>query len=148
MFEKRERRWEKLVEASQHWPENSFHDHKEIAGILGVQYGDKSYSWNVSAARNRLLEKRILWICIRDAGYRVAMPDEFTESVRNNIKGAVRSIKRAVTVDIAAPVDRMTPEGKYRHTTLSDRLKVHAAMMSGIDKEVRMLADPKIKMTR
>lgn len=137
-----------LAEVAENWPEDSFHSHAELAALLRVEPNSSKYYSIVTQAKRLLLKKRILWVTIKDAGYRVATPDEFTDAVRGNIVGASRKMKRAENIDIAAPVERMTEEGKKRHINLSDRLRVHAAMMQGVVKEVRQLADPKIKMTR
>lgn len=137
-----------LAEAAENWPEDSFHSHAEIAAILGIAANTSKYYSVVTQARKILLRRRILWVMIKDAGYRVAMPDEFTNAVQGNIIGAARRMRRAVNIDDAAPVERMSDEGKKRHINLSDRLRVHAAMMQGVVKEVRQLADPRIKMTK
>jgi hypothetical protein len=137
-----------LANVAATWPENSFHDHAEIAAIIEVKPTDKSYYSVITQARKLLLRQRVLWVSIQGAGYRVATPDEFTAAVRGSIVGAARQMRKAVNIDIAAPTERMTEEGKKAHINLSDRLRVHAAMMSGVVKEIRQLADPKIKLTR
>ena len=137
-----------LAEVAENWPEDSFHPHAEIAKIIGVIPNSKKYYSTITQARKLLLGKRILWVTVKDAGYRVALPDEFTNAVRGSIMGASRKMRRAEIIDCAAPVERMSEEGKKRHLNLSDRLRVHAAMMQGVVKEVKLLADPKIKLTR
>lgn len=137
-----------LAEIAENWAEGSFHSHQEIASILRLSANSSRYYSVVQQARRLLLKKRILWVSVKDAGYRVALPDEFTSAVRSNVVGASRKMRKAQLVDMATPVERMTEEGKKRHINLSDRLRVHAAMMSGVVKEVLQLADPRIKLTR
>ena len=138
----------KLAEIAEKWNEDSFHSHAEIAAMLDVEKDSVQYRSAITGARKLLLRKRILWISIRDAGYRVARPDEFTAAVRGEIYGAARKMRKATVVDDAAPVERMSEDGRKAHVALSDRLRVHAAMMSGAVKEVKQLADPRIKLTR
>ena len=137
-----------LADAAEDWAEDSFHSHAEIAEIIDATPGSNEYFSAITQARKILLRKRILWVTIHNAGYRVATPDEFTAAVRGNIYGAAKRMRKAVDVDDAAPIERMSAGGRQAHQNLSDRLKVHAAMMQGACREVRQLADPKIKMTR
>lgn len=139
---------QKLARIAESWPEDSFHSHQEIAAILEISKDDSRYHSTISQARKILLRKRILWKVVKDGGYRVCLPDEWAAAVRGGIMGAARRMRMAENIDNAAPVERMSEEGKRRHTNLSDRLRVHAAMMGGVVKEIRMLADPKIKLTR
>ena len=137
-----------LAEVAENWAEDSFHSHAELAALLKITPNNHKYYSVINQARKLLLSKRILWVSVKDAGYRVATPDEFTGAVRGSIMGASRKMRRAELIDSAAPIERMSEEGKKRHINLSDRLRVHAAMMQGVVKEVKLLADPKIKLTR
>ena len=138
-----------LASVAEAWPEGSEHTHKEIAQIIGIPTKTPAY-YNVVSQAWLLLEakKGIVMMLEHNQGYRVALPDEHTTASQGHVQKAFKRFGRGLSISINAPVERMTPEGRARHTQYTDRLRQHEAMMRGTDREIRQLADPKIKMTR
>ena len=138
----------KLARIAETWPEDSFHPHSEIAELIGVPARCPAYYSTVTQARKILTKKRIQWVCINDAGYRVATPDEHIHIVYDHIQGAKRKLTGAVEISEAAPVERMSPDVKQRHIRQNDRLRQHAAMTQTAVRELGSITDSRIKYTR
>ena len=141
-------RYKDLVEAAMKWNEGDVHSHAECAAIMGMQAGTMAYHHSVTAARKMLLNHQILLLSVHKEGYKTAIPDEFTGAMRSKIYASYRAMRHAANIDNAAPEERMSIEGKAQYRNLSDRMRVYGAMLSGVVKEVRQLASPKIKTTK
>jgi len=97
--------WKELLKAD--WEYGVFHEHLELAIILGVDYGTPKYYEHMATVADKLsrIGKRIE--CIHGKGYRVLMPDEYPKAAYDDTDRTSRVLKRGLTKIHDAPVHKM-----------------------------------------
>ena len=113
---------------------------EEIGHIIGQKYGTTTYNDILQAARRRLITAGHMVVNVRGIGYKVCVPDGYTnEGVRYMRQGA-RKIDRGAKIISHAPVNDMSPEARAAHNRVNDRMMMLQAAMAGASVEIHMLS--------
>ena len=142
--------WKELVRVASEWEYGSFHEHLEIALILGVDYGSKEYyaSMNIASRELASIGKRVE--CVYDKGYYVLKPEEYPRAAYEDTKRSATVLKRGINKIHDAPVQKMdhgTQKQIDAITTHMGRTYVHLVSaatevkeLAGIQRKQKMLA--------
>lgn len=142
--------WKELFKISSGWEYGSFHEHLEIAIILGVDYGTPKYYEYMTTVADKLsrVGKRIE--CIHTKGYRVLLPDEYPKAACDDTDRTSRVLKRGLSKIYDAPTHKMEHDTQKRIdaiTTHMGRTYVHLVSaatevkeLAGIQRKQKMLA--------
>lgn len=116
---------------------------EEIGRIIGQKYGTTTYNDILQSARKRLITAGHMVVNVRGVGYKVCVPDGYTnEGVRYMRQGA-RKIDRGAKIISHAPVNDMSPEARAAHNRVNDRMTMLQAAMAGASVEIHMLSTSK-----
>ena len=142
-------RYLELVDRAVNWEYGSIHSHNEIAETMNLSPGNNEYYGNVTKANNKLLESGKKLVNIKDKGYQVLNPDDYTRESAKKVEQGKKRIKQAHKVLAYAPVESMSEDGKRRFTTFSDRLSAFSALVQGAAIELKTLAaqKPRIQLS-
>lgn len=115
----------------------------EIGQIIGVRYGNPSYSDILQAARKRLELAGHMIVNVRKVGYKVCPPDEYVNEGVRRMRHGARRIDRGVKVLNHAPVNDMSQAAREAHNRVNDRMVRLQAAMAGASVEIHMLSTSK-----
>lgn len=107
--------WKELLRVASTWEYGSFHSHKEIAGILGVEPQSATYNGIVQEARKALeLRGRALQVRTNE-GYYLVLPDEHDTASYERLKRSRAHAVRAILISTNAPVEKMSESARQKH---------------------------------
>lgn len=100
--------------------------HLEVSGMIEIEYGIGQYYSTVKRAI-RLLEspkygKKVE--IIHGVGYRIILPDEYTDNALSDMKKGFNHISRGYNTILSAPEEHMSDEGRKVHRAISDRAMI------------------------
>ena len=142
--------WKELLKIASDWEYGSFHEHLDIAIVLGVDYGTPKYYEYMTTVSNKLsrIGKRIE--CIHEKGYRVLTPEEYPKAACEDVDRTSRVLKRGINQIYDAPVQKMehgTQKKIEAITTHMGRTYVHLVSaatevkeLAGIQRKQKMLS--------
>lgn len=131
--------YRELVSAAIDWDYGSIHSHQEIAEIIGIPTKTNRFYSAVNMANKKLLDKQKMLVSVYNAGYKVALPGEYTLEVVRQIRLSKKRANQGLKVAQLAPVDRMTVTEQIRHRAVSDRALSYAAFSAGVVVEAKLL---------
>jgi hypothetical protein len=99
--------WKELLKAASEWEYGSFHEHREIATIIGIEYGSKDYYSTMTRVGEELatIGKRVK--CVYNKGYYVLKPSEYPRAAYEDTKHSANVLKRGINKIHDAPVQKM-----------------------------------------
>lgn len=114
--------------------------HSDISRAIEEAVNSQKYRGIVSAAKKRCVELGRATESIRGVGYRLILPDEYTnQSVKQIVSGAKR-IDAGVKILTGAPVREMSQTGLESYNQVSDRVRILQASVAGAKVEISMLS--------
>ena len=142
--------WKELLKIASQWEYGSFHEHLEIAVILGVDYGSDKYYEYMTTVSDKLAGQGKRIECVYNKGYYVLKPDEYPRAAYEDTKRSASVLKRGLSTIHDAPVQKME-HGTQRQidaiTTHMGRTYVHLVSaatevkeLAGIQRKQKMLA--------
>lgn len=129
-----------LVKAVEERKYGDILDFKEIGYIIHQEYGTHAYSDILQAARKRLELAGHMIVNVRGIGYKVCMPDDYTNEGVKRVRQGARRIDRGAKVLNHAPVNDMSQEVREAHNRVNDRMVRLQAAMAGASVEIHMLS--------
>jgi succinylglutamate desuccinylase len=107
--------------------------HGEIEKITGYMRGASQYSSSITRANKQLIEKSKALKNIRDVGYQVLMPDDYSSAAIREYKRGFRRLTAGENLLIAAPENQMTDDGRRAYRDVTDKARIlHASLAGGI----------------
>ena len=122
------------------WVRSGVMRYGKINYLLGVQYGSYQYGSIVQRAKKKLLESGKMIDCVRGSGYKIIMPDDYTDSSVKEIIGGAKKIDRGARIMRNAPVQKMSSAGLESYNLVNDRLHILQAAVAGAKVEINMLS--------
>lgn len=107
--------WKELVKAALEWQYGSFHTHKEIADIMGVDPQSPRYYAAISKARENLIQCGRLLETLTDRGYLVTEVNRYNEVTLEDVKKSRKYLELSVLKSQFAPVEKMDESTRKRH---------------------------------
>ncbi len=114
-------------------------DFKEIGYIIQQKYGTHAYSDILQAAKKRLELAGHMIVNVRGIGYKVCMPDDYTQEGVRRVRQGAQRIDRGTKVLNHAPVNDMSQPAREAHNRVNDRMVRLQAAMAGASVEIHML---------
>lgn len=114
-------------------------EHFKIAATIGEHYGSQNYTQIVAKAKKELLDSGKMITSVFGVGYRVVNPDEYTDQSARCVVLGARRIDKGMKILDNAPVQDMTQDGVQKYNTVSDRLHILRAAVTGAKVEIKML---------
>lgn len=114
-------------------------DFKEIGYIIHQEYGTHAYNDILQAAKKRLELTGHMIVNVRGFGYKVCMPDDYTQEGVKRVRQGAKRIDRGAKVLNHAPVNDMTQQAREAHNRVNDRMVRLQAAMAGATVEIHML---------
>jgi len=99
--------WKELVKIASEWEYGSFHEHLEIALILGVDYGSKEYYSAMNSASDELVSIGRRIECVYNKGYYMLNPDEYPRAAYEDVKRSANKLKQGINNSHDAPIQKM-----------------------------------------
>lgn len=132
--------WKELFRVAQDWEYGSTHTHKEIARILGIEYGGTDYYGNVNSAFEQLanIGKRLR--CVHNTGYYVLKPSEYPLAAYDDTHKSGRILKRGLDNIHNAPVQKMDNSTKQRIEAIGTHMARTYVNLVTATNEVKELA--------
>lgn len=118
-------------------------DFKEIGYIIQQKYGTHAYSDILQAARKRLELSGHMILNVRGIGYKVCMPDDYTQEGVKRVRQGAKRIDRGTKVLNHAPINDMSTAAREAHNRVNDRMVRLQAAMAGASVEIHMLSSNK-----
>lgn len=107
--------YKELIKHALSWEYGSFHDHREIGDIMGIEPQTSRYYAQVKKARDELiLHGRLLDTHI-EKGYSIIEIDRYNEATAEDLKRAKRYLELSILKSQHAPVERMDEAQRTRH---------------------------------
>lgn len=117
--------------------------HQQISTLICEDYGTNKYSATIAKARKILLKQGICLENIISEGYRIVVPDNFTDQALKCYKSGFRQMKKGFQTLEHAPTKHMSREGLETYRRVHDRAISLNASMRGASLELRTLAEKK-----
>lgn len=114
--------------------------HLEMTTLLGEKHGTTKYFNLVRRANKQLLSTGKMLGNIREVGYQIIMPDEYTGVAVKNFAKGFKNLQRGNDVLTNAPTKHMSREGLQAHREVSDRACSLYAAMAGGYTELKLLS--------
>ena len=125
-------------------------EHFRIASLIEEGVNTSEYRYIVKKAKKQLLECGKMIANVKGAGYRVVCPDEYSFQSSKCVMAGARRIDYGTKILQNAPVKDMTLEGRQTYNSISDRMRILQAAMTGAKVEINMLSskreNPLLKM--
>ena len=114
--------------------------HEDIAQIIQSDYPSRDYQVQVGLALKHLWKKYQRKVKnVRKVGYRVIVPDEYTNETLNCYLSGVQKIKEGTDIMNYAPVNSMTQEGREAYRRVQDKALAFNASVQGSIVELKLL---------
>lgn len=107
--------WKELVKVADLWGYGTFHPHKEIADILGIEEQTSKYYGMVTKAKQALIEKGKLLETHIDKGYYVTEINRYNEVTLTDVKRSRKYLELSILKSQYAPVELMDEQTKMKH---------------------------------
>lgn len=111
----------------------------DIGYIIQQKYGTHAYSDILQAAKKRLELAGHMIVNVRGIGYKVCMPDDYTQEGVRRVRQGAQRIDRGTKVLNHAPVNDMSQPAREAHNRVNDRMVRLQAAMAGASVEIHML---------
>lgn len=125
-------------------------EHFRIAALIEEGVNTSEYRYIVRKAQKRLLECGKMIANVKGTGYRVVCPDEYSFQSSKCVIAGARRIDHGAKIMRNAPVKDMSLEGRQTYNSISDRMRILQAAMTGAKVEINMLSskreNPLMKM--
>lgn len=103
--------------------------HGEITEVINVEREDNQYRYILQKAKKRALVAGKMIESMKNIGYRIVMPDNYSEATVNQFNRGFKCFDKGVTISQHAPKDKMSNEALVRHRSVNDRaLNIYAAV--------------------
>jgi hypothetical protein len=142
--------WKELLKVASEWEYGSFHEHLDIAIILGVDYGTTKYYEYMKVVSEKLAAQGKRIECVYNKGYYVLKPDEYPRAAYDDTKRSANTLKRGLSNIHDAPIQKMehgTQKKIDAITTHMGRTYVYLVSaatevkeLAGIQRKQKMLA--------
>jgi hypothetical protein len=107
--------------------------HDEIKNIVGEKSRTTKYFSIVGKAQALLLKEGKALQNVRDIGYKVLNPDDYTDAAIREYRLGFRRLTAGENLLIAAPESDMSDEGRKNYREVSDKARaLHASLAGGI----------------
>jgi hypothetical protein len=101
--------------------------------MLGVKYSSNDYRTAISKIRKNCQEKNKMLENIPSIGYRITLPDNYTDHAIRQYKSSVKAAERGNKVMQYAPVDKMSLLAQQAYREVQDRqLRLNAHLQGSI----------------
>lgn len=108
--------WKELVKVvDTTWDYGTFHSHKEIATILGVEAQTSKYYGYMTKAKNTLIERRKLLETHIDKGYYVTEINRYNEVTFEDVRKSQKYLELSVLKSTYAPIELMDDATRKKH---------------------------------
>lgn len=118
-------------------------EHYKIESIINLRQRDTEYQSVIQAAKKQLEEMGHTVKSERGTGYRLIMPDEYSDLAAAYVYSGTKRISHGKRILDHAPEDKMSPEARGLHRHMKDRMLALAAFTQGARTEVRELTAKK-----
>ena len=129
-----------LVEKVSDMDYGSVITYAEIGDLIKDRRGTSSFSDVVQTARRELINVGHMIENVRDVGYMVVQPDNYTNCGARLVKAGALRIDRGVRIMQHAPVSKMSVPALEAHNRAYDSMMNLQAAMSGATVQIHMLA--------
>lgn len=116
-------------------------NHSEISKLINESYGSPKYNSVVQKAKKTLLNDYGKMLeSIRGNGYRVVLPDKYTDHSLKHFKRSFNEAKKGTNILTHAPTKDMTDEGRAIFRRVNDRALMLKATLAGGFVELKTLS--------
>jgi hypothetical protein len=129
-----------LIPIAEGWEYGTIHTHDEISDIMKLSPKTAKYYGMVGRANKKLMQGGKMLVNVKEKGYQVVNPDDYTDKSLEKFKQGANKIRQAHIIVDYAPVTKMSETGLKRYRNYADRLGIARAIMEGSYKEVSILA--------